>query len=176
MTGREHYFNHIINKLNAQKTDEVEILTLKTPPYNKYTGENSTGAKRNELLSRAIGDYVVYVDDDDDITNDYVDKIVINCTGVDAIGIRGWYTCDGHSYREFDTSIYYVNKDTPSMYIRHVNHICPIRRDIAQQMKFPEITFGEDSSYSEQLRTSGLLKTENKVDELIYHYKYRSRK
>ena len=175
MLGREVYFNRLMKSLEKQRTEEVEILFTKTPPFNQRTKQYSTGEKRNDLLQKAKGDYVVFVDDDDEVTEDYIETILECCDGVDAIGIGGWYTQDGGNYHDFKTSIHYEDYDTNTTYFRHVNHICPIRREIAQQMKFPHITFGEDSAYSKQLKQSGLLKTEHQT-KMIYHYKYRSRK
>jgi len=34
------------------------------------------GAKRNQLLHRAKGDYVAFVDDDDLVSSDYVNKVL----------------------------------------------------------------------------------------------------
>lgn len=171
VNGREFYYNSVKRQLDSQKTNEVEILTLKTP-----MGIPTTGAKRNKLLTQAKGEYVVFVDDDDVISEDYITEILKHCDGVDCVGFRGWYTANGTRKREFETSITHTNKDLPNIYLRYINHICPIKRTIAMSCSFPDTCFGEDSAFSECLRQTGLLKTQNLIKKPLYHYKYRSKK
>ena len=60
-------------------------------------------------------------------------------------------------------------------YERYPNHLNVIKTDIAKQFKFPEISFGEDTSFATQVFKSGLLKTEGYIGDVIYHYKYKTK-
>lgn len=59
---------------------------------------------------------------------------------------------------------------------RPPNHLNCIRSNIAKQFKFPEVNHGEDKSFSDQLRDSGLIKTEHYIEQVIYYYDYRTQK
>ena len=48
----------------------IEIIT------EEDNGENSVGKKRNNVLDRAAGEYVCFIDDDDMVTDIYVSEIV----------------------------------------------------------------------------------------------------
>ena len=58
--------------LDRQLTPEIEIITDSSMTYN-------IGTKRNKLLSLASGKYIVFLDDDDLIASDYVEKILKAC-------------------------------------------------------------------------------------------------
>jgi len=84
-----------------------------------------------------------------------------------------------YSNWENDNSIRYdrsTSERLPIKYIRFPNHLNVIRADIAKQFKFPETNYGEDHAWSKALHESGLLKNEVYIDEVLYYYKYRSKK
>ena len=54
----------------CQAKDKVEI---RVSIDNK---EKSTGKKRNELLNEALGEWVVFADDDDELADCYVEEIL----------------------------------------------------------------------------------------------------
>lgn len=145
--------------------DSVEFAFDNSMDYN-------IGVKRNRLLSVAHGDYIVFIDDDDTISPDYVQKILkATETNPDCIGISGLITTNGQDKRQW-----HISKDFGSWYehancyYRTPNHISPIRRELALQAGFPEIVHGEDYEYSKRLLP--LLKTEVKVEGNIYFYNY----
>ena len=70
VVGREHLLERLRSVLNPQLTEDVEVIEQKD---NK---EISIGKKRQELLEKATGEYVVFIDDDDMISEDYVKSII----------------------------------------------------------------------------------------------------
>ena len=63
----------LFDKLNEQISkfqDKVELLVLID---NK---KRTLGAKRNEMIGLAKGEYVVFIDDDDLVSEDYVESIL----------------------------------------------------------------------------------------------------
>jgi hypothetical protein len=57
------------------------------------------------------------------------------------------------------------------VYYRTINHLCPVKRELALQVKFPRgINNGEDADYSNRLRP--LLKTEVYINKDMYHYDF----
>ena len=154
----------------------IEVLT------NVDNGELSIGSKRNELLQRAKGDYVAFVDDDDVVTESYFKNIFEGIERkVDCCSLKGIITEDGINPLIFEHSIKYSEYKTnpdhmPVRYERFPNHLNTIRASIAKQFKFPEKNHGEDTDWATQIHKSGLIKSEYYIDEVIYHYLYRSKK
>ena len=152
---------------------EIEILT------HIDDGKISTGNKRNDLVKQAAGKYVVFVDDDDEITPEYIPEILAaSIHDNDCIVFKGWMTTDGADRKDFRLSINYpyaaVWENGKEVYLRFPNHICPIKKDIAIQQPFKNITIGEDYLFALGLHEKGLLKTETVINQFIYHYKYRT--
>lgn len=134
----------------------------------------TTGAKRNILLEKANGQFSVFIDDDDLVSNDYIEKIVScieNNPEMDCIGIKGQIITNGNDIKEWE-----ISKDfgrwfeDEKKYYRTPNHISPIRTALCLKVKFPDITIGEDSDFSKRIHP--LLKTESKIDSHLYFYRY----
>jgi glycosyltransferase involved in cell wall biosynthesis len=168
---RKDKLNQLLANLNAQNTyTDVEILVCTD---NK---EMSIGEKRNKILEAAKGDFIVFIDDDDEVSEDYIKLIydtIINNPDIDCIGIQGTITFDGVNEKQW-----YISKDFGSWYeannifYRTPNHISPVKRTHALKTGFPSIQFGEDSDYSHRLLP--LLQREEKINKNIYIYKYAS--
>ena len=160
-------FNSQINEFNAPCEILLEI----------DNGELTKGEKRNRLLDRATGDYCAFFDDDDDPSNNYI-KLILDAieSNPDCCSLVGEITTNGLNPEIFEHSIVYTKWETvPNdkiKYRRMPNHLNAIKTSIAKQIKFPEINHGEDLEWSKTLMESGLLKTEVKIPETIYYYKY----
>lgn len=152
--------------------NDIEVLT------NPYEG--SKGDKRNSLLFKAKGEYVCFIDDDDDVSSDYIDQLLIGVDkGVDCCSLRGVITFDNENPELFEHSINYKEyktTDNEIMYERYPNHLNCIKSSIAKQFKYPAIDFGEDTDWATQIHKSGLIKTEHFIDKVIYHYKFKTNK
>ena len=172
MPHRAEMFCALYNKLKYQ------ILCSEQPMQVQLLWDDdaklTTGEKRNNLLNQASGDFIVFVDDDDDVDNNYVDeilKVIIENPNIDCIGINGLITFDGNWSKPWSISIQHGHwHETDEMYLRTPNHISPVRRSIALQAKFPDITYGEDMEYSKRILP--MCKLEACIDKPLYHYKY----
>jgi hypothetical protein len=51
-----------------------------------------------------------------------------------------------------------------------------MKTEVARQIKFPEVSFGEDADFAKRMATAGLLKTEYFIDAPMYFYQYRKNK
>lgn len=174
MPSRRRTFNLVVNDLIHQNAyrdipQNVEFLFDDSLSYN-------IGTKRNKLLSRASGEYIVMVDDDDAVSHYYIDKILNAIESKpDCIGISGEITTNGRDCRQWHISKEYGSwYEKAGIYYRTPNHISPVRRELALQAGFPEIPFGEDHIYS--MRLLPLLKTEIIIPGNLYYYKYVSNK
>jgi|SRR3990167_7922771 len=178
LISRASELNNLREKITRQCAennlyDDVEIIS------SVDNGELTIGEKRNELLQRAKGEYVCYIDDDDDISNEYL-KLIFNKIRPDCCSLTGVITWDGERSEIFEHSIKYreykTNETGIPKYERYPNHLNVIRTDIAKQFKFPEINHGEDTDFATQIFKSGLLKTESVISEILYHYKFKQNK
>jgi len=171
--GREECLKNIFQKLSMQISkcnlaEKVEIL------IEKDNRERTIGAKRNILMARAKGDYICFVDDDDDVSDDYI-SLILNAIkgGSDCVGIVGIITFDGKGSKKFIHSLVYSKYDLKeNIYQRPPNHLNPIKKSIASKFQFPEKSFGEDTDWAMEICKSGILKTEQFIQKPIYFYKY----
>lgn len=153
----------------------VEVLT------HIDDGRISTGNKRNQLIEKAQGKYVVHIDDDDFITPRYIPSILKAAEkDPDVICFKGWMTVNGVNRKDFFFDINHpytaVELKGKQVYLRYPNHLCPIRTSIAKTVRFPNRTIGEDYEWATEIHNKGLLKTQVKINEFIYHYQYNSNK
>jgi len=145
-------------------------------------GEKTKGKKRNELLQAAKGEYIAFIDDDDNISDNYFTLIYRGISaGVDCCELKGMYYENGTQKKPFVHSIRYKAYDeNKDFYERYPNHLNCIKASIAKQFKFisegPQANHGEDTDWATQIHKSGLLKTEYPIKEVIYHYYYNSNK
>ena len=182
LKNRKHFYDRLIYLLRNQC--DVNNLWNYIELLSEYDdGEDSIGKKRNLLLERAKGDYVVFIDDDDLVSNDYVKLILsaIDKSSPDVVGIHLLMTVDGKNEERTYHSLKYRNwwdeqdPDRPGRrrYFRNPNHLNPVKRSIAIQVRFPEVSVGEDKDYS--MRMLPYLNTEEYIECPIYHYLYRSK-
>jgi len=130
--------------------------------------------KRNELLAQANGMFTVFVDDDDEVSKDYILAIITaikSNPSIDCIGIKGKLISKSLRDKEFIHSIKYTEySEDEQFYYRPPNHLNPIRADISKQIKFPVLNSGEDFDWAMQLVKKKLLNTEIFIDKVLYYY------
>lgn len=175
LVSRHQQLQRLLAELDRQIAGNSSIELL-THVDNK---ELTTGAKRQQLLERARGEYIVFIDDDDMPYRQYIRSMLAACqSGCDCVGIQGIITRDGKFPIRWRISKDYKDETIKTgnriVYLRHTNHITAVRRSIALQAGFPDKSNAEDSEYSRRLKESGLLKTEYTIRGLMYHYQYSS--
>jgi glycosyltransferase involved in cell wall biosynthesis len=133
-------------------------------------GGMTVGEKRNKLLREASGEYITFVDDDDEVVEDYVDKILAELVyKPDCVGIVGVILQPNKKKALFSHSIEYAGwYDDGRMYYRTPNHLNPVKREIALRVGFENKDFGEDMLYSNGIRPQ--LQTERYIEDPIYIY------
>jgi cellulose synthase/poly-beta-1,6-N-acetylglucosamine synthase-like glycosyltransferase len=145
----------------------VEVLSLSD------NRQMSIGQKRNMLLTQSTGEYVSFVDDDDMVSPDYIEKVLNALTkNPDCSSLTGEIVfSDGYS-RPFIHSLRYtqwIDDHEGKVYYRPPNHLNAVRRAIAVQVGFPPWNSGEDRSFSMGIRH--FLKKEEWIEGVIYNYK-----
>lgn len=147
---------------------EVELLTLCDD------GRASVGAKRNQLMDSARGRFIVFIDDDDRVSDDYVAQILESIRAhpsADCICIAGEITFRGRHPRRLVHSPRYTDwYQRAGEYVRPPCHITPIRRDIASRYRFAEIDWSEDMDWAMRMSRDGALRHAAVIDKVLYHY------
>lgn len=168
---RSAFLSEILNEINRQIGNHpIQVLI-------DSRAEPTTGEKRNWLNENAVGEYVWQVDDDDMILPNAIDAIIEGLESKpDCLAINGIMTTDGRNLQKWEIAIgnQYVTKG--NIHYRHPNHITPMKREIAGQIKFEHISYGEDYKWACALKESGLLKTQVFVEIPVYHYRFRTKK
>ena len=174
---RKKIFSILWQEIARQVADgeywhEVEVLFDPTE-----RGVISTGLKRNKLLKAARGEYVWFIDDDDMIEPSAINAVMEGTkSGADCMAINGTMIYDGERTVPWDIAInnpYCADFSKGyERYLRYPNHITPMKRAIAVQVQFPDQSNFEDKSFADSLRINNLLKTEFKIEQPLYIYRY----
>lgn len=144
-------------------------------------GQMSTGAKRNILLKKAVGEYVAFIDDDDMVVPSYISNVLAALeSGPDAVGMFGYISTDNQEQIEWRISKDYdyitIFENGKKVYLRYNNHLSPVKREIALKIGYPDKYFQEDYDYARRLHYSGLIKREVLIPKHLYYYQYKSKK
>lgn len=164
LVERKQCFERLLTLIEPQLTSDVELLV------DVDNREVTLGAKRQRIIEKASGDYIVFVDDDDVIPGYYVSEILKAIEGKpDCVGINGIITTNAIDPKPFYHSIKYDTwfEDEKGFY-RCPNHLNPIKREIVLQVGFNDIAYGEDFDYS--TRMVGNLHTETYIEKCMYYY------
>ena len=142
-------------------------------------GGKTTGEKRNDLLQRARGEFVWFIDDDDMITDGALSKVIAGITDdVDVICFNGWWIENGARRVPWEIRLnnpYEATfRENQEWYLRYPNHIAPMRRTIANKFRFPLVCNFEDKAFADAIKDAGALKKEYVINEFIYLYQYSS--
>jgi len=136
--------------------------------------EISIGRKRQNLLEKASGEWVVFIDDDDWIADDYVDSILAALSeNPDCVGFLIRCTTNGKNPVMAKASLKYKSwgeNEDGFVHTRAPYQKTPVRRSIALLVGFPDLRYAEDREYSRGLVKH--LKTEVFIDKILYEYRY----
>lgn len=137
------------------------------------------GGKREQIRLGSSGEYICFIDDDDFIAPNYLDRIVPLCFEVDQVGFDVQIYKNGKPYGYAIHSITNKgwNNKTAVMgeryFERDISHLNPMRRQLALEVAMAG-GIGEDHRWAEAMR--GKVKTERYINEVMYHYLWRDPK
>lgn len=169
----ERYKNFLPNILDILypqcNNDSVELIVL----YDNK--RNTLSEKRNYLLNMAQGKYVTFVDDDDEVTTDYVSSLleVINDkNGYSVINFVVSVSLNGGEYKPCYYSIEFEKDyNTDEAYYRLPNHIMCVKNALAKTVKYRNVK-NEDSEYASRLKP--LITKEYNINKTLYYYNFSS--
>lgn len=169
LTCRTKRLNRLLFNLANSFEDKglVEVLVFID---NK---EKSIGEKLNRLVGESSGEYLCFLADDDDYSNDFIKTVqeVLQNNNPDILTfdikchINGKY--DKPTIHSIRYNSWYQNNDG---YFRHLGQQNIIKSSIAKQFLFENISSGEDERWANVVYNSGLLKTEIYIKDIHYNY------
>jgi glycosyltransferase involved in cell wall biosynthesis len=168
-----NFFPKIINSLNKQidslGESDVELLALLDNKIIKV------GTKRNMLLDMASGDFLVFVDDDDKVSDDYVSSIlgaISSNPNADCIVFDSICTVEGGPgiYCKYGVEFeYHAYGEHPNRQWRgKPAHTMVFRSSIAKKYRFPGINYGEDIKRAKEMWRE--IKNQVRVNKILYYY------
>jgi glycosyltransferase involved in cell wall biosynthesis len=164
----------LYNKIQSQidcleNPKDVELLCFID---NK---RRSIGYKRESLVYIARGNYLAFVDDDDDVEDHYIKKAIEaidNSNDVDVITFKEkvFINSSGPFFLTFQLG-YPVNDAVQKPDAKRPPwHSCFWKRRIAQSCHFPDLMDGEDWAWVSQL--NNLAKTSYHIDNFMKTYRW----
>lgn len=153
----------------------VELLMLRD---NRW---QNIGEKRNQLLRAATGEYITFLDDDDDLLEGYFEQILAAIEGqADVITYDQEAIVDGKKARITCSLANPVMAFVPDTVIKRPPWFwCAWRRDLASAYRVPEsfvdangITHHEDVLWLRHLWVEA--KTETHIDQVLHRYQFDS--
>lgn len=133
--------------------------------------ESTIGVKRQKLLQEAEGKYVAFIDDDDEITDAYIEDLVTtirrNCHVMRLRGQIAQFTFTHSVDNKLDQPM--ANNEA---FLRPPNHLNPMMTDVAKLVSFKDASYGEDLEWTIRMAQLGFLTKEYQSDPSRIHYIY----
>jgi hypothetical protein len=136
--------------------------------------ETSIGMKRQKLLEMAKGKYLSFIDDDDDITDAYIQDLWSMIQGgFHTMRLRGQMSEYNFVHStEVTMTTPMASDDEPPLFQRPPNHLNPMLADVAKLVPFKDAVHGEDLDWTLSLYKTKFLETEYRSDPSRVHYIY----
>lgn len=133
--------------------------------------EKSIGRKREELLQNASGKYMSFIDDDDTITDAYIEDLRDCIAGQHHVmRLRGQIQQYTFTHSTENTLSGMMARD--DVFLRPPNHLNPMLADVAKLIHFGDAVRGEDLDWTIRLARRGMLEREYRTDPARIHYVY----
>lgn len=163
--SREDKVKALSDKIACQsKGLDVEHLVFSD---NK---KRSIGAKRQALVDIARGEYIAFVDDDDDISDDYVSEILRGIkSGADVVTFQQTAVYNGL----VSTVVFRLGRQDGAfnpggITNRNAWHVCAWNRQKVKGCWFKENNYGEDLAWCLQARKR--VETEIHIPKILHEY------
>lgn len=136
--------------------------------------ETSIGLKRQGLLNDAKGKYLSFIDDDDGITDAYIEDLwAMIQGGFHTMRLRGQMSQYKFVHStEITLASPMATSDEPPEFQRPPNHLNPMLADAAKFVPFKNAVYGEDLDWTLNLFRTKYLQTEYRSDPTRIHYIY----
>jgi hypothetical protein len=164
----------MIETCKSRSSLRVEVLT------SIDNRQATIGSKRQALITQAKGKYSCFIDDDDEIDEDYlkeIGEVLVATPQADCVSMIGVYYKNGRKIKPFTHSIRYnrYDEDFEGFY-RFPNHLNPILTGFCRRVGFVSKNHGEDTEFATKLHSLRLITSEASVRKPLYHYKFIEKK
>lgn len=149
---RQAKLKKLISELNRQISknfaEEVIEIIIDTDNMDK-----SVGQKRNDLIEKAQGEFICFIDDDDFISENYLSTILYHLNpSIDILLIPIEHIENGVNKPKIIPSLYIDNLNTgEAVFKTNHFHLCPHKKSIARNVLFEWVNFAEDMLYSQKM-------------------------
>ncbi len=151
----------------------VEVIVDDSAAF--LDGGLSIGKKREELVKKASGKYLCFLDDDENIAPNYLEILVGLCKqDKDVCTFRNISKLDNF-WMIVDMSLSHSENEQgrpDGVVYRKPWHICPVRSLYAKAFAFPDSNYGEDWAWFEQVLSH--CHTEAHTDAVVHQYNFNS--
>ena len=158
----------MVEQLEKQMTDEVELLALMD------TKKLKIWTKRNKLMQIAQWEYICHLDDDDTVSDDFVEQLLKgishnpDCVSFNhAISLNGWPYMDVYFGKKYEHT---QPSQEQTYYTRKPNNKMCRRKSLAEQYPHADISWLEDTLWAEEI--DKVEYTEYHIDKPLYFYNY----
>ena len=139
--------------------------------WNNY--EHELSELRQAMIEHATADYINFIDDDDNVADNYCDKIYPLLDGVDYIGFRVAFYQYGQKQKQVVHSLTSEGWfDNGEGYFRRGTLINPTKRELMLKAGFKDSDYRkgvpEDTTYAQNI--DKYLKTEHFIEEEVHIY------
>jgi hypothetical protein len=168
--GRETSLKRLLESIH-EKTKRI-CPTLRVEISVGFDNrETSIGMKRESLLQNAKGKYASFVDDDDEITDAYIEDLAATIEGnYHVMRLRG--TMSGYHFVHSTDNKLTDPMARGSEFLRPPNHLNPMLVDVAKFVHYKDSLRGEDLDWTIRMAQSGFLQNEYRSDSSRVHYIY----
>ena len=168
------YTKRLGKQLSPQLTEEVEWIIIDDGTHEKEldkmkakvihlkTNSGNASKPRNIGLDNAQGDYIAFVDSDDQVSSNYVEEILRKTKQEDFDYCYISWKIDSYKY---------VIKEEPPKWNNSVWN-CIYKKELIGDIRFDETyNIGEDKVFNRKVRKG---KRAN-IEEILYHYSWKER-
>ena len=166
----EYFYPKIMKQLLSQTEKYTNIELIAFFDNKKRT----IGKKRGEMLNLAQGKYVTFIDDDDRISDDYVDEIMnaINTNAdIDCI-VYNVICCVNNStikkLCKYGIEFEYGDINNGLEWRGKPAHTMVWKTAIAKNYKYSNMHNGEDTDWVKRAYLD--IKTQHRIDKVLYYY------
>jgi glycosyltransferase involved in cell wall biosynthesis len=165
-----YFYPKIMNNLLKQTEDrtDVEIIALFD---NK---KRSIGKKRQEMLDLSNGEYVVFIDDDDRIVDDYIKKIMetlYEYENIDCVLYNVICCVENSNLKKlckYGIEFEYGDINNGTEWRGKPSHTMVWKSEITKHHGYNDMINKEDIDWIERACLD--IKTQTRIDEVLYYY------